>query len=191
MSSTDTARRDRQTMLHNRAKDDAPCGLRDGLRRREEMHRLFSCLPLRGNKAFLFVSRGKSDALPILRGYADKEATFAVLDESLLFTPSSPKEGCAIPLPDASVDMAFVLSPTLRQEAHPDAARDLYRVLRPGRLAYVLRFAPSLSDALSEEPPAPSAPACAARMRELFLEAGFTTATATEGPGRFYFCAMK
>ena len=150
-------RRDRQTMLHNNAKKDALSARRNWLQRREEMDRLFSCLPLRGNKAYLLVSRGKGEELPILRRYADRGATFATLDESLLFDHSFVSEGCAIPLPDASVDMALCLLPSLRQEAHPNAARELYRVLRLGHLAYVLRFAPSFPDARSEEPPAPGA----------------------------------
>ena len=152
----------------------------------------------------LDVGCGQGVLLPFLRQRAGHTARLIALDSSApMLRGVSERDAhalslhaCAehIPLIDNYVDLVVCFSAFPHFTDKAAAAREFFRVLKPGGKAYVLHI--GSRDAINRHHDQYEAVAgdylpCAHTMRTMFTEAGFSAVSLDEGDGHYYFSAVK
>ena len=168
------------------------------------VEKMLGGLPLPVGGTILDVGCGQGILIPFLRGLAGKEARLVALDASanmlraistkdpLVTALHSPAE--KIPLIDEYVDaiLCFAAFPHFSDKAA--AAREFFRVLKPGGTAYVLHLMGR--EAIGRHHDGHHAVhgdhlPCEHGMKTMFGEAGFTVLKLKDEPDGYFFSASK
>ena len=152
----------------------------------------------------LDVGCGQGVLIPHLRSLTGKDTQIIALDASapmLRAIPAKYPQVTAlhapaekIPLIDAYVDVVICFAAFPHFSDKAAAAREFFRVLKPGGAAYVLHLMGS--EALSRHHNRHHAVEgdhlpCAHGMRAMFSEAGFAQTNLDDGQDHYYFTAVK
>ena len=165
---------------------------------------LLAGLHLRRGGTILDAGCGQGVLIPFLRAIAGDEARLIALDASAPMLKALPRKDPhvtaihapaeRIPLIDGYVDAVICFSAFPHFSDKAAAAREFYRVLKPGGVVYVLHLMGS--EELCRHHDKHHAVRgdhlpCAHGMRALFTEAGFARMELSDQPGRYYFSAQK
>ena len=152
----------------------------------------------------LDVGCGEGVLQPFLHKHAGRGTHFFALDASSAMLESVAARfpdvqtfharAESMPLPDASIDVLICFSAFPHFADKPAAAREFYRVLKQGGMAYVLHLdGREKLNALHDRHHAVKGDhlPCPAGMRHIFREAGFAHTTADESQDHYRFSARK
>lgn len=169
-----------------------------------QVERMFAELRPELGRTILDAGGGQGVIVPYVRALAGRAARIIVLDSSAaMLRGVEAKDADAlalhakaesIPLIDAYVDTVLCYSAFPHFSDKAAAAREFFRVLKPGGRVYVLHTASSEEiGGLHDKHRAVQGDylPCAHGMRNIFAGAGFCELELIDEPGKYYFSAVK
>ena len=171
---------------------------------REKIEKMFQTLPFLPGMTVVDVGCGEGVIIPYIRKYVGDKALITALDASAemlkgvaLKDPLVPAIHAAaenMPLIDNYADMVLCFSAFPHFSDKKQAAKEFFRILKPGGRAYVLHIDSAETINRHHDKHAEVAGdhlPCRYTMKTMFTDVGFTETSCDEGSEHYIFMAVK